>query len=77
MERLGVESLIGCRMRCADQAAPTARLAREKDVVFVVPRFRMGPLGFLPRLLLNDTRPVIKNSSGFTVPFNQPKRSSL
>lgn len=50
-----------------DQATPSAALAKEKGVVFVVPRFRLGPMGFLPRLLLNDTSSVIKDSTSFQV----------
>lgn len=50
-----------------EKVTPTAKLAAEKGVVFVVPRFRLGPLGFLPRLLLNDTSDVIKKSADFTV----------
>lgn len=46
---------------------PTAALAKEKGVVFVVPRFRLGPLGFLPRLLLNDTTSIVNNSTNFEV----------
>ncbi len=45
-----------------DQATPSAALAKEKGVVFVV-----GPMGFLPRLLLNDTSSVIKDSTSFQV----------
>ena len=52
-----------------DQATPTAAMAKEKGVVFVVPRFRLGPMGFLPRLLLNDTTSVIKDSTSFQVRF--------
>lgn len=54
-------------MNGLDQASPTAALAREKGVVFVVPRFRLGPLGFLPRMLLNDTSSIINNSKNFEV----------
>lgn len=50
-----------------DQATPTAALAKEKGVVYVVPRFRLGPMGFLPRLLLNDTSSIIKDSTSFPV----------
>ena len=50
-----------------EQVTPTAKLAHEKGVVFVVPRFRLGPVGFLPRLLLNDTSEVVKKSADFTV----------
>lgn len=35
--------------------------------MFVVPRFRLGPMGFLPRLLLNDTSSIIKDSTSFQV----------
>lgn len=48
-------------------AMPTAVLAKEKGVVFVVPRFRLGPLGFMPRLSLNDTSSIVQNSTNFQV----------
>lgn len=58
---------IGLVSIITDQATPSAALAKEKGVVFVVPRFRLGPMGFLPRLLLNDTSSVIKDSTSFQV----------
>lgn len=55
------------KLFCAEKVIPTTKLAAERGVVFVVPRFRLGPLGFLPRLLLNDTSDLIKKSADFTV----------
>lgn len=50
-----------------DSVTPSAKLAAQKNTVFVVPRFRLGPLGFLPRMLLNDTSTVIANGTGIQV----------
>lgn len=60
-----------------DQATPSAALAKEKGVVFVVPRFRLGPMGFLPRLLLNDTSSVIKDSTSFQDSVLQAQKTQL
>jgi len=60
-----------------EQVTPTAKLAFERGVVFVVPRFRLGPTGFLPRLLLNDTSDVVRKSADFTDAVQQAKSARL
>ena len=70
---IAVPSLVGGWPEGAlrEQVTPSAKLAHDKNVVYVVPRFRLGPFGFLPRMLLNSTNEVIKNSSDFNVSLFQ------